>query len=41
LYAGLDKDTAKICIERIIKQMSEDSKSVTIFLFPNLFLRGN
>jgi len=29
LNAGLDKDTAKICIERIIKQLSEDVKSVS------------
>lgn len=29
INASLDKDTAKICIERIIKQMSEDAKAVT------------
>lgn len=28
IYAGIDKDNAKVCIERVIKELSEKTKSV-------------
>lgn len=28
IYAGVDKDNAKVCIERVIKELSEKVKSV-------------
>ena len=30
INAGIEKNEAKICIERVFKQMSEDSKEVSI-----------
>jgi len=28
IYAGVDKDNARLCLERVIKELSEKAKSV-------------
>ena len=40
-YANLDKDTARVCIERIIREMAEKVKNVTFYVLLRFYLIGN
>lgn len=38
--AGVDKDTAKICFERVIRELAERARSVILIFTVLIFCRG-